>query len=143
MSAFTVSKTHIDVIVAAAVSLGEKKPDELGAMLWNENFLSVSTRYAPRDSMPEYKFEPPPPTIPVPFSKEQEHVEPTAAIVVFKAIRCLEFQSCEHAGWETSTAKQTCESLKCALYPNIASDRVLDESFTPEGWDDAPWAIGN
>lgn len=141
MSAFVVSKTHIDVIVGAAVKLGATDPTSIGAMLWAENFKSVNHRYDEGDPVPEYKYREPP--IKVPKSMVDAEKVEVSAPVVFKAIRCLEYQSCEHDGWKTSDAKQTCADLKCALYPNIARDRVLDEEFAPEGWDDAPWAIGD
>lgn len=50
-------------------------------------------------------------------------------IDVIKACDCLEYQSCEHDGWETSTAKAIVDAIKGAAC------RALP------GYDDAPWEI--
>lgn len=51
------------------------------------------------------------------------------AIDVIKACHCLEYQSCEHPQWETSTAKAIVTAIE------DASTRALP------GYDDAPWEI--
>lgn len=51
------------------------------------------------------------------------------AIDVIKACHCLEYQSCEHDGWATSTAKVIVAAIEGA------ASRALP------GYDDAPWEI--
>lgn len=50
-------------------------------------------------------------------------------IDVIKACHCLAYQSCEHDGWETSTAKAIVTAIEGA------ASRALP------GYDDAPWEI--
>ena len=50
-------------------------------------------------------------------------------IDVIKACHCQEYQSCEHDGWETSTAKAIVDAIEGA------ASRALP------GYDDAPWEI--
>lgn len=47
MSAWIVSKTHIDYLVTALIraELTDKSPDEAGRMLWRECLASVAWRY--------------------------------------------------------------------------------------------------
>jgi hypothetical protein len=53
-------------------------------------------------------------------------------VTCLKAIRCLEYQSCEHDGWDTSAAKRFLDEL---LY--VAIRRL-------PGYEDAPaWCIGD
>ena len=127
MSAWIVSKAHIDVLVAAAQKLaGELAggPDALGQMLWEENHKSINYRYDKRDSAPRYKFE-------------QPTVELSPAFVL-KQIHFYEYQSCEHLAWEGSEAQKFCGELQRGLFHN----RVLNTDFTVIGrGDDAPWGI--
>jgi hypothetical protein len=50
-------------------------------------------------------------------------------VIVLKAIACYEYQSCEHPGWETSEAHAFCQAL-----------RARTISLLP-GYDEAPWDI--
>jgi len=103
MSAWIVSKDHIDVIVQAGINhglvlLSPGTPSEVGTMLWTENHRSVNYRYSERTAVPEYRFT---------------GVEaPLDELVVVKAIACFEYQSCEDYGvWERSEAKRYCDNL--------------------------------
>ena len=40
-----------------------------------------------------------------------EHRAPFSAVQVIKACNCLDYQSCEHDGWEASEAKSFLDSL--------------------------------
>ena len=56
MSAFVVTKTHIDALVSAAVQYGGLQTggpaDALGWMLWDENHTAASTTATARTSPP-------------------------------------------------------------------------------------------
>jgi hypothetical protein len=48
---------------------------------------------------------------------------------VFKAIDCLDYQSCEHDGWHTSNAWRVLESLRELVCQHV------------DGYDGAPWGF--
>jgi hypothetical protein len=128
MSAFVVSKEHIDAIVAAAMPSGAQEgcywyrggngkyadytnADEIGRMLWDECVRSVSYRYPDNDPLPGGAYfddgTPESEAYVFPLLKAPK-LEPVAAL---KAIQCYEYQSCEHPGWDTSEAKTFCSYL--------------------------------
>ena len=156
MSAWIVSKTHIDLLVTAGLeysyyggdfswyhesSDGEKlhrlnrgNANEAGQMLWAENLASVADR-DPNDVDGER---------PGPVDFRDEHVltyrytpvpgvnrDPTTLAAVGKALACYEYQSCEHDGWKTSSAKAYCQSLRCAIL-----DALPGADKAPWGFDD-------
>jgi hypothetical protein len=138
MSAFIVSNDHIDYLVSAALTYGRggyvkygdvyissQNANETGARLISENTNSVQYRYPdePINALPgpiatvyaiDYKYRP--------FL----HVTPVQTL---KALSCYEYQSCEHPGWETSSAKRFCDQLRNAAI------RALS------GYDDAQYEI--
>jgi hypothetical protein len=119
MSAFVVSKAHIDCLVHAFVT-DKYAPafvdaDKLGAMLWTENYRSVNYRYPDRDaSVPAYTYRPSRITDPV---------------AVLKQIACYEYQACERPDWETSEAFKLCARLR-----TIAINRL-------PGYEAAAWGV--
>lgn len=135
MSAFIVSKRHIDLLLTAGLAYGkqyalrwrvdgmrdcrELTPETasaVGVMLWAENYKSVNHRYDEKDIESElYEFKP-----------YRAKVEPVA---VLKAVRCFEYQSCEHPEWEESEAFSFCEALKAAAVAVLP------------GYEEAAWAI--
>jgi len=120
MSAWIVTKEHIDLLVAAAKGEDEMdgiEPDALGAMLWAENHKSVNCRYSEATEAPAYKFTPP-----------RGKIDP---VVVLKQINCYAYQTCEHKEWEASKAYKFCENLKNAMIHSLP------------GYEAAPWGIGN
>jgi len=103
VSAWIVSKAHIDVLVQAGIThglvlLSPGTPDAVGTMLWTENHASVNYRYSERTEVPEYRFE---------------GVEaPLDDLVVVKATFCYEYQACEGADrWMASEARRYCDNL--------------------------------
>lgn len=151
MSAWIVSKAHIDALVGAAVTYdrgsglryysNEAGPDvtgmvhwdrsnanHLGRMLWGENLKSIVYRY-PNDASGD---RPGPNDFTdddvdtYQFPRGADYREP---IVVLKSIDCYEYQSCEHPEWRGSAAKQFCEALRRRLIGELP------------GYDDAPWGI--
>lgn len=126
MSAWIVSKKHIDVLVAAALGMEGVEPNALGKMLWEENHKSINYRYSEKNAAPAYEFE-------VPTT-----VELTPGLIA-KQIACYEYQSCEHLGWEDSKARKFCEDLKRSLVPNrVEADDAIRKL---PGYEEAPWGI--
>ena len=129
MSAFIVDTSHIDAMIRVALNVSQREfhfasvgpygvlthetADDIGQMLMNENTASVNFRYSEDDLAEPYTY--------APFGKM-----PTA-IEGVKLVQCYEYQSCEHADWETSKAKRFCEVLISYLISNLP------------GYDDAPW----
>lgn len=152
MSAFIVSKEHIDAMVSLgvhgpsdrerhagegfsvrwnaneSVSEWESKElrfdntDEIGEMLVLENVKSVSHRYQDNEDLPG-QIEP--------YYNEYYKFSPLikrpTAVEGLKLIACYEYQSCEHSEWETSEAKRFCEALRDHLINSLP------------GYNDAPW----
>lgn len=88
-------------------------PNQIGQLLWNENYRSVNSRYHDKDLTPVYSFK-------------KEEVDP---VITLKLIVCYEYQSCEHPGWYDSEARQFCSALKSATINAIP------------GYVSAPWGI--
>lgn len=159
MSAFIVDKVHIDALVTAglilprpygpmhwiwpelteedqrdayqrgepwgprAIQLIKERTHELthettgrvGAMLLAENASSTNHRYD------EEKWEQP-----YTFTELRGHPDP---VIVLSALRCYEYQSCEHPGWPKSEAYAFCRNLQAVAIRNLP------------GMDSAPWEI--
>ncbi len=92
--------------------------DRIGQMLMRENQLSVNHRYGEAEIEDVYSF------IPI---KGTVRVNP---VMILKAIACLEYQSCEHPGWEGSEAHAFCEALRRRMIRRLP------------GYDEAPWEVG-
>lgn len=127
MSAWVVSKGHIDYIVSAQkfvrpgdfnVFHGGRRvtmtPTEWGKVLWTENMLSVSYRY-PQDAPNE---------LPGPISFEgqstidlydfKERVDVTR-MGAYKALDSLDYQSCDRPEWQETLAKAYVDTLQHSL----------------------------
>lgn len=141
MSAWIVSKTHIDRMVATAIEWGEIQPEDgttLGRTLWVENLKSVASRY-PGDGSGER---------PGPIGLADEDIKtyeftgeprPLTPVEMLKAIRCLDYQSCEHDGWGESVAYKALEQLTDAALDRAG---LTDDNYhnSPE-YDKAPWGF--
>ena len=121
MSAFIVSKKHIDAICEYVV-INKKNgygipddPNELGQILWKENHRSVNSRYSEKSKSPKYQFE-------------TTDLRTTAADFM-KLLHCLDYQSCEHPKYDKSKAHKYIRELAY----RAASDVV--------GYDEAEWGI--
>lgn len=140
MSAFVVSKSHIDAMLRVGRGrspnylswyhnesfheLTIDNADEVGQMLLDENVRSVSCRY-PDDGITEL----PGPTgagwvIPYVFYMMGRRPTPVQAL---KLIKCYEYQSCEHPEWKGSEARSFCEALRSVLISELP------------GYEEAPW----
>ena len=151
MSAFLVDKVHIDVLVRTALEgpryarnpsnawhafrwwhanashdVNETTVDAVGAMLWTENLASLEARY-PNDTSGE---RPGPIGLTDDVVRGYSYNDPHYTLTVveaLQAIRCYEYQSCEHDGWNDSSAAAFCETLRVSLC-----------RYLP-GMTDAPW----
>lgn len=120
MSAWIVSKTHIDALVHAGIDAEIIRPneaDDFGRMLWRENLASIHYRYpdtaedggypGPIDFTPDqvetYTYEP------LDGGPGASRDVPT---VVYDTARCYAYQSSEHPEWKTSKARKFAESLQ-------------------------------
>ena len=131
MSAFAVSQNHIRALVNFAQCYRQfshgpfsyyhnaehHKPSatELGQMLHAENVASVDYRYGNSEE-PVQQFR-------------DDFTKPISPVQCLKAIACLEYQSCEHPGWESSAAKAALDSLQ-----HVAINAL-------PGYEDASWEI--
>lgn len=140
MSAWIVTRAHIDVLVLAGVQFGV--PYDLnrrgavgpavlaaaGADLWAENHRSVNYRYREDSKPPAY----PAPTAEV-------ILDPVAVV---KAVDCFAYQSCEHPGWQTSDAAVYCQRLRAAAMTGLPVEPGdADGHRYPLGYDGAAWSI--
>ncbi|HTE67055.1 MAG TPA: hypothetical protein VK736_12470 [Candidatus Binatia bacterium] len=142
MSAYMVSKAHIDAMLTAGLARDQYGPlrwwvddeprsrdnmqeltyqtaDRVGAMLLAENRRSVNYRYDENEPVPAYEFNR------LPGYNHKEH-----AVLVLKAIHGFDYQACECDDWWRTEARAFCVALSRHL-----------ESELP-GYEDAPtWGI--
>jgi hypothetical protein len=116
VSAWIVGRAHIDVLVQALCE-GEyvtDDPDSVGRVLWRENLRSVAARY-PGDGDGER---------PGPIDFRDSDVDTytyrrprnrPSLEALLVAIGCYGYQSCEHRGWESSTAQMWMATLRQAV----------------------------
>lgn len=101
-------------------------PSQVGQLLVNENVFSVHHRYPDTD--------PNEGDLPGPcdayYMGPYVYTDPRRDLTageVFKAIDCLDYQSCEHDGWRKSSTYAFCVALRDAYCRKV------------EGYDAAPW----
>lgn len=147
MSAFLVSKAHIDYLVHAAITLNARPhlgcipfhgeyvsaatSNDVGRALWFTNVASVLYRYPDCDI---HRGD-----LPGPVGIDHESIVTYACpvfpekrfdvVTALKALDCYEHQSCEHPGWRESAAFAFIDRLRGALI------RALPD------YDQAPWEI--
>lgn len=141
MSAFLVTHRHVDVILTAALGVDHSPrwdgepldgfvtgpdgrdtftADVAGLALLQENARAAGYRYNEPVEPVEYTFR----RVPGP-------VDPFVAI---KAAGCLEYQSCEHPGWETSEAKRFLRELTDSLVWSLPQVRAADGWSIPSDY---------
>jgi hypothetical protein len=94
-------------------------PSQLGQMLVDENVASVATRYP--DTNPDEGDLPGP--IDAYYMGPYVYADPRKDLTpgeVFRAIDCLDYQSCEHDGWRASEAFAFLTSLRKAYCDRVA-----------------------
>lgn len=126
MSAFIVTKTHIDAIVTTISSQTcysvkelvknyQANFDLIGQILWNENYKSVNYRYNENEPNPTYFFS-------------YKFVNLGQSL---KAIDCLNYQSCEHPDYEKSEAKNILNTLGKVL---LGKMKELNTEYQKAEW---------
>ncbi len=141
MSAYVVENDHIGYLLAAAMQVNPSwlGPDgdsdwvqfragdydlaeRVGQMLLTENINSYNYRYRENGDGG------------LQFNKADiGNMFDFDAAQVFKAIKCYEYQSCEHPEWEQSEAWRFCQALKNATIYKIAGYEDA-EWGAPKGW---------
>lgn len=128
MSAWIVSKAHIDVLVheMGRRELLDCSPNEAGRILWEENHKSVNYRYDETEQTPAYTFTRPP-------------VEWQPAAVA-KIAHCYDYQTCEHPEWaEGNRSYDWIRTLLTALQEQTGLDSKAIQHH-PD-YDTAPWGV--
>ena len=141
MSAWTVSKAHIDVLVNALVNEGVialGSAQYSGGQLWSENYRSVNIRYGERTPRPPYRFT---------------RVDwPLDDAVVLRCIGCYDYQCMEYDGYDRQPGMRKLHKLKRALIVKHGIKPTVDDygSVADGTWhwceahsgpDRLPWGI--
>lgn len=132
MSAYVVDRDTIHILVAAGAEIvcqsafvSDEHASQLGQTLLDECVASVRYRY-PNDDIGELPGSYDVDTIPgtdqeirvaqwlIPYVYEPS-AEPLDREAAAEAIRCYEYQSCEHPGWPESWARSYCLGLRANL----------------------------
>jgi hypothetical protein len=129
VSAWIVSRTHIDLLIEAGQQmvrrrigdavmrwyvdghgfhLDQQNRDQVGSMLWLENYAGVTQRYPHVDDLPGPYLEGLE-VLGYSFTAVSGTLDP---VVVLKAITCYEYQSREHEGWNTSPTRAFCAARR-------------------------------
>lgn len=135
MSAWVVSKAHIDVLVSALAEF--KVRHDLGAdakaigpALWRENVASVAYRYdlATRDDERKGELDGYNADIAAYEPRELLEMKPGPLL---RVVDCYEYQSCEHPGWEGSPSAKAMALLTYAIAKRLAG----------AAYEAAPWGV--
>jgi hypothetical protein len=117
MSAFVVSREHIEYLVSAGVKHGagytwngkyvlvSDWTTRIGQLLWDENVKSVNARYRLQDKAGRY------------VHRTTAEIDAAQAL---KLANSLAYQSCEHSGWGMSEAFAVLNGLKNAAIEHVA-----------------------
>lgn len=155
MSAFMVSKEHIDALVTAASTPADyhhsngglswywgegrehhamlrygdcDEQNRVGAMLWAENLKSINARYPDTidgENIPGPADFSPAEIVIYEFEQLPGNVDP---LVVLDALSCYEYQTCEHGDeWRASEAHAFCEYLRDKMIRMIPRKREVWE----------------
>lgn len=130
MSAWLVTKEHIDVIVTAGIVLNlidESSATATGDDLWTENAESLRSRYGDAEdfwALPnpgDYQFSP----------------RPTEDLYyVAKELNCYTYQSCEHPGWSATSAHDLCDAIEFEIIKQVGTEYRAHPNYQA-----APWGV--
>lgn len=127
MSAWIVSKAHIDALVQASIENGlipldRECADLLGVLLWEENRYSVAVRY-PGDADGEW----PGPiglTIAEIHGYRFEGVEaPMDSSIILTLADCWEYQCAEFRGWDERPGAERVRRLRAAIGDGVQASK--------------------
>ena len=117
MSAWLVSKAHIDCLVQSMFVTGViemDQKDEIGKELWLENHRSLNDRYG--DPIPAH--------LPYEFEGIEAPLDPA---IVLRLTRCYDYQSCEgEERYAASLASDLIGKLQQKLYDIPGSEREIE-----------------
>jgi hypothetical protein len=147
MSAYVVDRNHIQYLVKAAEAMARRDRSNFswfwqgewhnmndttemiraGNMLWQENIKSINARYP--DTVGNFDNMPGPVDENFTFSEKDIEVcfEAFKPAQVLKSCHCLDYQSCEHDGWEASEARAFLQALESNAMRHVP------------GYEDAEW----
>lgn len=151
MSAYLVSKSHIDALVAlyATVRKREGSPlspqtmNHLGSILIDANVRSIEARYPDTAGKPA---EMPGPDVDSPdrafangytWSPVRATVTPIGALAL---VQCYSYQTCEYDGFEESDAGVFCTFMTARLLARFFPGYTGHVCDLP-GYESAPWGL--
>jgi hypothetical protein len=135
MSAWIVSKRHIDVLVTGLIERGgyhhrgkwvavsEENATETGKMLWAENHKSIRYRYGSKERTPEYHYS----RLGIKSLMDADgHI---GRGTLAKQVSCYDYQTCEHPEYYTSQAHSAMLGICMSLLHKV------------EGYGEADWGV--
>lgn len=134
MSAFICSPEHISTIVHWGLTHPTWHPainnrDFIARQLAEENINSIAHRYPDMNSKESDEFLDMPREDYISACAKAPHNCLDDPIKILKLIDSLNYQSCEHPGWESSAAYEILNTLRAAAIRELP------------GYDEAEWAI--
>lgn len=105
--------------------------DRIGQMLVDENLRSIHARYPDTVDRPEGTPGPIVRYWEAPYTYTKHHYRLTVPEAL-QALRCYEYQSCEHEGWPASEAYQFCDALRAQLIAHLPGMDKAPWEWTPE-----------
>jgi hypothetical protein len=120
MSAFICNNSHITALATYAARnriAGHTDAKKIGDILHAENVASVNYRYG-ESTQPSFEL------------CDRAAFHPFSLVQIVKAARCLDYQSCEHPGWQESESFKILQAIT-AGHP----------SRDMPGYDAAEWEI--
>jgi hypothetical protein len=130
MSAWIVSKRHIDQLVYGAIRLGVIHPEsatDMGAMLTRANIKSIRARYGQYDEGAAAKAAQGP-------YRYREPRDPIDDVSLLKQVNCYDYQTCEFDAYMRSRARSFVVGLETAL-------KELGVTRDSPGYNEAPWGL--
>ena len=129
MSAYVCSKRHIQTIAEAYSEKFSDSTLRVLNILYKENIKSVNYRYDQSTKLTNFR--------------KVDTIKPVSKMQLFKLIECLNYQSCEHDGWESSKAYAMLELLRSHILKDVLVEYNTTEdniNGTP-AWQKADWSI--
>ena len=135
MSAWIVTEEHIGLLTEALFRFEITTSDlgdtnNIGQLLWNENFASVNYLYDETEEPDTFDFER--------AQSPQGHDRHSLASL-YKQTACYHYQSCEHPDWEKSTAYRLTAMLSAMIESCLHLDH--ESILRSEEGEKAPWGI--
>ena len=134
MSAFIVNDFHINALVTYGVQqkaqywltkdrrwvyFNEETAPAIAAMLYSENVRSVNSRYSERTRRAGFAYR----NVPIFWVRPED---------IIKACDCLDYQSCEHKGWDRSNAKRALVAIRESAVSALTKETCTWELRQPE-----------